>query len=173
MTYEEMNKFLVEQDIEIPDGAIVIVNHASTVTGAPYFAQDLANYLVDNGHEDVVFLDAHPSKCFTLNKKIKHMYYFNNVNILLDILNRGNPSVIYSNSMTRMVTDYDLFSHHADKTIYHFHETYVDAIRFFRGERRKMYQLIANSKATFFVANKIRNNFRLPPELLDKTFFVP
>lgn len=173
MNYEEMNKFLVEQDIEIPDGAIVIVNHASTVTGAPFFAQDLANYLVDNGCEDVVFLDAHPSKCFTLNKKIKHMYYFNNVNILLDILNRGNPSVIYSNSITRMVTDYDLFSHHADKTIYHFHETYVDAIRFFRGERRKMYQLIANSKATFFVANKIRNNFRLPPELLDKTFVVP
>ena len=73
---------LVEQDIEIPEGAIVIVNHASTVTGAPFFAQDLANYLVDSGYDDVVFLDAHPSKCFTLNKKVKHIYYFNNVNIL-------------------------------------------------------------------------------------------
>lgn len=173
MNYEEMNKFLVEQDIEIPDGAIVIVNHASTLTGAPAFAQDLANYLVDNGYENVVFLDAHPSKYFTLNKKIKHMYYFNNVNILLDILNGSNPSLIYSNSMTRMVSDYQLFAHLAEKTIYHFHETYIDAIRFFRGERKGMYQLIANAKATFFVAKRIRDNFKLPPELQKKTFVVP
>lgn len=173
MNYEEMNKFLVEQDIEMADGSIVIVNHESTVSGAPFFAQDLANWLIGQGFENVVFLDAHPSKCFTLNKKIKHMYYFNNTNILLDILNMGNPSVIYNNSMTRMVTDYDIFAHLAEKTIYHFHETYVDAIRYFRGERKRMFQLIANAKAVFFVAKKIRDNFRLPPELIDKSYVVP
>ena len=173
MTYNEMNKFLVEQDIEFPDGAIVVVNHASTVTGAPFYAQDLANWLVDQGHKNVVFLDSHPSDCFNLNKKIKHIFYFNNTNILLDILNRNNPKLIYSNSMTRMVSDYDQFAHLADRTIYHFHETYVDSIRFFRGDRKRIYQLIANSRATFFVAKRIRDNFKLPPEILEKTFVVP
>ena len=36
-----------------------------------------------------------------------------------------------------------------------------------------MFQLIANSKAVLFVAKKIRDNFKLPPQLIDKSYVVP
>ena len=165
--------------IKLPKEAIVIVNHSSTVTGAPFFAQDLANYLVDQGHENVVFLDPNPSDCFVLNKKITHVFYYNAKN-LLDILNKNKPKLIYSNSLSPMIRD-SAFSHLANKTIYHFHETYEsimhDFREFWQEPDQGLFSLITNSKATFFVAqiirNKIQNHFSFSSEIERKTFVVP
>lgn len=168
-----------KRNIKLPKEAIVIVNHSSTVTGAPFFAQDLANYLVDQGHKNVVFLDPNPSDCFVLNKKITHAFYYN-ANNLLNILNENKPKLIYSNSLTPMIRD-SAFSHLANKTIYHFHETYEsimkDFRKFWQEPDQGLFSLITNSKATFFVAqiirNKIQNHFSFSSEIERKTFVVP
>ena len=75
MDYNELNKFLLEQDVLVDDDSIILINHSTTQTGAPIYLQDLANWLASEG-EKVVWLDIFPSKCFKLHKSIKKLYYF-------------------------------------------------------------------------------------------------
>lgn len=172
MSYEILNKFLIEQEIFFDDDAIVMVNHHSSRTGAPFFLQDLANWLVDQGKK-VVWLDIHPSDCFQLNPSIQKIYYFNNSNILKDILEANDPKLIYSNSTTRLVLDNAMFKNYLDRTIVHFHETYYDLYRCFNHDRAKLMRFIGQAKSTFFVADKILENFQLPKEIKKKCKVVP
>jgi hypothetical protein len=172
MSYQELNKFLVEQDIFFDDDAIVLVNHHTSRTGAPFYLQDLANWLVDQG-EKVVWVDIFPSDCFKLHKSIQKIYYFGNTNILKDILDANEPRLIYSNSMTRITKDYKVFEKYLGRTILHLHETYNDLYRCFDLNRKEIITLISQFKSTYFVADKIMQNFNLPPEIKKKCKLVP
>lgn len=172
MSYDTLNKFLVEQEIFFDDDAIVLINHHTSRTGAPFFLQDLANWLVDQGKK-VVWLDIHPSDCFQLNPVIQKIYYFNNSNILKDILDANDPMLIYSNSTTRLIINHDMFEQYLDRTIVHLHETYYDLYRCFGEDKVALMRFIGQSKATFFVADKILQNFDLPSDIKKKCKVVP
>lgn len=172
MTYEELNQTLVEQDVFFDDDTIVLVNHNTSRTGAPFYLQDLANWLVDQG-EKVVWLDIFPSDCFKLHKSIQKIYYFGSTNVLKDILDANNPRLIYSNSMTRMLIDWKVFQDYLSRTVIHLHETYPDVYRCFRSDRNQILNIISQSKATYFVAEKIMKNFNLPEEIATKCKLVP
>ena len=152
MSYKTLNKFLVEQEIFFDNDAIVLINHHTCRTGARVFLQDLANWLVDEGKK-VVWLDVHPSDCFDLNPAIQKIYYFNNSNILKDILDANDPMLIYSNSTSRLIIDHDMFDRYLDRTIVHLHETYYDLYSVLKKTNRT-YAFIGQSKATFWLLTK-------------------
>lgn len=109
---------------------IILINHESSLTGAPIFLQDLANWLYSNNFHNILFVDAMPSdnQIYKLNKDIQTVYHFNETDLLLDIIKKHNPIWIYSNSLSLIVRDIEAFDQFLYKTTFHFHECYEDIV---------------------------------------------
>jgi hypothetical protein len=165
---------IVNQNVYFPDDSIFIMNHSSTKTGAPIFAQDLANYLVEQGHDNIVFVDVYPNNIFKLHPKIKKVYHFDKEYILLDILEQNKPKVIYSNSLTKIITETHLYAKYIDKTIFHYHECWFDCLRGGYDSKKAKFKWISkNCKANITVAEKINDNYPYDPEARSKSYVVP
>lgn len=165
---------ILNQNVYFPDDSIFIINHSSTKTGAPIFAQDLANYLIQQGHDNIVFVDVYPNKFFKLHPKVKRVYHFDQEEILLDILEQNKPKVIYSNSITKIITNTELYVKYIDKTIFHYHECWNDCFKCAYNSKKAKFKWISkNSKANITVAEKINDNYPYDPETRSKSYVVP
>jgi len=155
--------FTYDQMISIKDNqthhlllkpTIILINHDSSLTGAPLALVDIANFLDDNNFKNILFIDILPNNLFKLNKRIKKLYHFNDDNVLLDIIDNTTPILIYSNSLTLMVQNPKKFEHLLYKTVFHLHECFSDLISFI-GDNNKFKYLVDHSKNICMVAPKI------------------
>ena len=136
---------------------VVIINHESTLTGAPIFAQDMANWMQENSEATVIFLDQRPNELYELNEEIEVRYYNNNHMSLLHELRDIQPTLIYANSLSLMSRISKLYEEYLDRTIFHFHECTRDLIQFLLGPE-ELYTIIKKAKAVLYVAEEIKKN---------------
>lgn len=136
---------------------VVVVNHESTLTGAPIFAQDMANWIQENSEVKVIFLDQHPNELYQLNPEIEVRYYNNNHTDLLHQLRDIEPTLIYANSLNLMARIHCLYGDYLDRTIFHFHECTTDLIQFVLGPE-ELCSIINRAKAVLYVAEEIKKN---------------
>jgi hypothetical protein len=110
------------------NNSIIFINHDSSLTGAPLFLYDLILYFNEiDFFRNIILLEPYPNdilkfKLEKINGKI--IYFYNNDNILEEILDNYNPNLIYSNSIT--LFNIQRFKKYYYKSIFHYHETYKD-----------------------------------------------
>lgn len=159
LTYEALSNLLdnqnINDDIDNTDSCIALINHESTLTGAPIFLQDLANWMCQY-HSNIVFIDCVPNSHYKLNKNIRKYYHFKDANKLKDILdNLNNLDIIYSNSVNPIVGSIDVFKKYIHKTVFHLHECKEDIDR---ALNNNLQYIVDNSYKTIFVAKNIAKN---------------
>ena len=159
LNYEQISNLLKlpeAQSTSKYDNCTVLINHQSSLTGAPIFLQDLANLLYEY-NQNLIFIDCVPNEYFTINKNIKRYYHFNDPIKLKNILdNIASINIIYSNSLSPIVKHIDNFTEYLYKTIFHFHECKEDIYRSLKtDEQNKFKNIIDQSYSTIFVAKQI------------------
>ena len=142
---------------ENEEATIVIINHESTLTGAPIFMQDMANWIQENCEVKVIFLDSFPNDLYKLNEEIEVIYYNGNHTDLLYHLRKIQPFLIYANSLSPMARIHYFYEEYLPRTIFHFHECVQDLTEFTLGED-ELYKVFKKAKAIFYVAEAIKEN---------------
>ena len=177
LTYEALSNLLhnqnINDNIDNTDSCIALINHESSLTGAPIFLQDLANWMCQY-HSNIIFIDCVPNSHYKLNKNIRKYYYFKDANKLKNILdNLNNLDIIYSNSVNSIVESIDVFKKYIHKTVFHLHECREDIDRVLNNN---LQYIVDNSYKTIFVAKNIAKNCNvdkhhkvsLCPEFIEK-----
>jgi hypothetical protein len=124
----------------------VFINHDISLTGAPIFLYDWVQYLKENNIvKNPIIIEAYKNNLFEYN--IKKEYHENNIDKLVEILNKINPVFIYSNSLNLFYCNTNKLEKFLYKTYFHMHET-LNYIKNIDG--------IRNQKI-FVVADKIKN----------------
>lgn len=159
LNYEQISNLLKlpeAQNISKYDNCTVLVNHQSTLTGAPIFLQDLANWLYEY-NKNLIFIDCVPNEHYTINKNIKKYYHFNDPIKLKNILdNIASINIIYSNSLSPIFKHIDNFTEYLYKTIFHFHECKEDIYESLKtDEENRFKNIIDRSYGIMFVAKQI------------------
>lgn len=159
LTYEALSNLLhnhnISDDIDNTESCIALINHESTLTGAPIFLQDFANWMCQY-HNNIVFIDCVPNNHYELNKNIKTYYHFKDANKLKNILdNLNNLDIIYSNSVNPIVGSIDVFKKYIHKTVFHLHECKEDIDS---ALKNNLQYIVDNSYKTIFVAKNIAKN---------------
>ena len=163
LTYDALNNLLNKQVNDRTnnyDSSIVLVNHESTLTGAPIFLQDFANWMCQY-HSNVIFIDCFPNDHYVLDKNIQQYYHFNDPDKLKRILDcMHNLDIIYSNSLSPIIKSIETFKRYIHKTVFHLHECKEDIYRSISKveDYDSLQYIVDNSYETIFVARNIIND---------------
>lgn len=113
----------INENIEYIKSSIVFINHESSLTGAPIFIYDFVKYLKENNILiDPIIIEPFPRQHFD-HYDINKYYHFNDKTKLLNILQKINPTLIYSNSINLLFNNIKNFKEFQQKVIFHFHES--------------------------------------------------
>jgi len=167
VNFETLNTYKTEQYIPQQDGAVLLINHDVSKTGAPIFLYDLYFEIINNNiFKNVYIVEPYPNKILPeIDNKI---YHFNDPNLLYEIIISTNPSLIYSNSLNLYLHNLDKFEYWYNKTILHFHETYSYAKPIIENIKNN----ISNIK-TYVVSDNIRKEFLSQSSFKDIQIFPP
>lgn len=124
ISYDTLIKEKNNQTIESKDtNCVLLINHDASLTGAPIFLYDLYDYLVQNKYfTKIIMVDPYPNNVFP--QYSDKLYHFNDPQKLIEIIEKLDPVLIYSNSLNLYVRNLSIFYYWIYKTIFHFHETY-------------------------------------------------
>lgn len=138
------------------NNCIVLVNHDSSLTGAPLFLKALGRYLsIHRVFRNIVFIDSYPTPSFAEiadRQLMVWLYHANNPMRLLDILTGLNPILIYSNSLNIFLSSVEKFEFFRYRTIFHLHEFLCDLTHF------KSPRAIGSSRL-YLVSEQIRSEY--------------
>ena len=158
LTYEKLVAFKNHQSFKSPDdnNYTVFVNHQSSLSGAPIFLQDLANYMANNSNS-VIFIDCFPNEYYDLHPDIKIYYHFDDAVLLKHILDSISfIDYVYSNSESLILKNLDMFDDYLYKTIFHLHECKEEIRK--QLDSTTLEQTIRKSNRFVFVAQQIIND---------------
>ena len=158
-SYEQIHNLLslpAQENKSRYENYTVLVNHESSLTGAPMFLQDFANWLY-RYNKNLIFVDCVPNEYYDINKNIKRYYHFNDPLKLKNILdNIASINIVYSNSLSPIFKHIDNFTTYLHKTIFHFHECKEDIYRSLKtDEQNRFKNIVDQSYSTIFVAKQI------------------
>jgi hypothetical protein len=136
---------------QINQTEILLINHSSSLTGAPKALINIYNHLIKQNTK-VLFVDVLPTK----NLKVKNQtYHLNDIHLLKKIINKSKPSIIYSNSLNIHLYYISKFIEELKYTIFYFHETY-DGFSKFTNDK---YNELLKNQPMYVVTEKIKQEF--------------
>lgn len=119
---DENRKYLINKKY------IFFINHDPSLTGAPIFLYDYVVYLEEkNLIDNIIIFDVYRNeKLYSIYKnRLKNdpIYHYNDNDILIKYIRNYDPIFIYSNSLSIITRNLDLYKEFKSKIIFHFHET--------------------------------------------------
>jgi hypothetical protein len=153
------SKYDYNKTIEIANAAIdnlkesdiLLINHESSLTGAPKALFNIYNYLNEK-NISVVFSDVIANDCLNIDK---NCYHLNNIHLLKKIIHKVKPRIIYSNSLNIYLRYISKFLEELNNTIFYFHETYSGFSIFTQDK----YNNLLKDKPIYVVTEKIKKEF--------------
>lgn len=130
---------------------ILLINHESSLTGAPKALINIYHYLVKQNYK-VLFVDVLPNKYLKIDNKA---YHLNNVHLLKKIISKSKPSKIYSNSLNIYLYYISKFIDELKYTTLYFHETY-NGFSIFTNNK---YNELLKNQPIYVVTEKIKQEF--------------
>ena len=159
LTYEKLIELKNKQQYKLfskHQNYTVFINHDSSLTGAPIFLQDLANYMAGYS-TSVIFIDCFPNEYYDLHSNIKTYYHFGDAVILKNILDSiCFIDHIYSNSESLILKNLDMFDSYLYQTIFHLHECKEDTNK--QLDSTILEETMRKSNRFIFVAEQIIND---------------
>lgn len=140
------------KNINLKKTDILLINHDTSLTGAPKALQNIYNHIIENKRGKPLYVDVVPDKKININNIV---YHINNYNTINNIIDKTEPSIILSNSLNIYLKYIDKFYNLLNKTIFYIHETY-DVFKQFGSSVHC--SLLKNAKI-FVVSDKIKEEF--------------
>jgi hypothetical protein len=163
-------------DNNLINNCIFLVNHASSLTGAPIFLYDFAVYLLENNiFKNIILIDVFQNeKLFSIykNKIPKIIYCYNDTKIILKLIKLYNPLFIYSNSESIIALENSIFNDYNFKIIYHFHETRSNYQKNPRFPPLKN-NINLNNNLVYVVSDNILNDYKKSFNFKNLSLFPP
>jgi hypothetical protein len=136
---------------KIQKADILLINHASSLTGAPKALVNIYHHLIKQNLK-VLFVDILPTNCLNVDNQA---YHLNNMHLLKQIISKSNPSKIYSNSLNIYLLYVSKFIEELKYTTLYFHETY-NGFSIFTNDK---YNNLLKNQPIYVVTEKIKNEF--------------
>jgi hypothetical protein len=130
---------------------ILLINHSSSLTGAPKALVNIYHHLIKQNLK-VLFVDILPTNALNVENQT---YHLNNMHLLKQIINKSNPSKIYSNSLNIYLLYISKFIEELKYTTLYFHETY-NGFSIFTKDK---YNNLLKNQPIYVVTEKIKNEF--------------